>query len=482
MDQVQTILAKPRDGKKRLIQPSNNKCSHCPTVLCEACQYAKQKRRNPPSNTTKARPELEGALSRDVLIPGQKVSVDLYQSSVKGRLSYTFGKEKHDHKYTGGAIFVDHATKSVHHTHQFSTTASETVNSKHKFERYCQEHGVSVKSYIGDNNPFHSTEWKSDCLNQGQTPLLSGVGAHHQNYAERQIQTIFNMSRAMLLHFAIHWPQEAKSELWPFAVDHAVYLWNRIPSGTSRLSPNEHFTGSLFLNHNHLQRLHVFGCPVYVLDPKLQDGKKLPKWKRRSRRGIYLGVSRLHSTTVHLVLNPDTGHVSPQYHVVFDDTFATVFSDGEFTENVWNSLLISNIERHPDADDAADIIPFHTPTDNIEDTPRRVHFPDNIEQSPITTIKPTKQEISVPEGASSSHEGAETSTDITITRDPEEALPPTPAKATPLDTEPIIEPIVNRTPSALKWGYPWRVHIVPLGPVFENYISASTNYIGTYEV
>ena len=91
------------------------------------------------------------------------------------------------------------------------------------------------------------------------------------------------MSRAILIHFALHWPQGAETNLWPFAVDHAIYIWNNIPGrGASlRMSPKELFTGMKYQNHNHLQRLQVFGCPVYVLEPQLQDAKKLPKWKRK---------------------------------------------------------------------------------------------------------------------------------------------------------------------------------------------------------
>ena len=176
------------------------------------------------------------------------------------------------------------------------------------------------------------------------------------------------MARAMLLHFALHWPQAATVDLWPFAVDQAVYIWNHLPHPKHKLSPIEHFTSAAFGNHHHLQRLHVFGCPVFVLDAKLQDGKKLPKWERRSRRGVYLGVSKAHSSTVHLVLNPDTGYVSPQYHVIFDDTFSTVFSEGAFNDNVWNSLVASNCEKHPDAEIAVDITPFQPVQPNLTDT------------------------------------------------------------------------------------------------------------------
>ena len=40
--------------------------------------------------------------------------------------------------------------------------------------------------------------------------------------------------------------------------------------------------------------------------------------------GIYIGRSSLHASNVGLILNPRTGHVSPQFHVVYDDDFTTV--------------------------------------------------------------------------------------------------------------------------------------------------------------
>ena len=89
---------------------------------------------------------------------------------------------------------MDHATSFVHNTHQLSTTAAETLMSKHNFELFADTFGVTIKEYVGDNNPFHSKDWKDDCLHQSQTVTLSGVGAHHQNLAKQYIQSIFNMS------------------------------------------------------------------------------------------------------------------------------------------------------------------------------------------------------------------------------------------------------------------------------------------------
>jgi hypothetical protein len=79
------------------------------------------------------------------------------------------------------------------------------------------------------------------------------------------------MARAMLIHFALHWPQASSTDLWPFAADQAIYIWNHLPDSDTKLSLIELFTQTKFHNHHHLQNLHVFGCPVYVLNPTLQE-------------------------------------------------------------------------------------------------------------------------------------------------------------------------------------------------------------------
>jgi hypothetical protein len=40
--------------------------------------------------------------------------------------------------------------------------------------------------------------------------------------------------------------------------------------------------------------------------------------------GIYVGHSPSHATNVSLILNPQTGHVSPQFHLVYNDDFKMV--------------------------------------------------------------------------------------------------------------------------------------------------------------
>ena len=90
---------------------------------------------------------------------------------------------------------------------------------------------------------------------------------------------------------------------------------------------------------------------MYILDEKLQSGSiGPPKWEPRSRLGIYVGHSPVHAGSVALVLNVITGHVSPQYHVVFDDDFLTVpaLRDGTSPAH-WKELARDNSEKVTDA-------------------------------------------------------------------------------------------------------------------------------------
>ena len=151
-------------------------------------------------------------------------------------------------------------------------------------------------------------------------------------------------------------------ELWSFALDHAVYLWNHIP-GSDGLSPMEKRTGVKCQDFDHIRRLHPWGCPAYVLDPKLQDNKKIPKWNPRSRQGKFLGYSKEHATNVGLVLNLQTKRISPQFHVLFDDYFTTVRSVDDATDPVlsdidWEKLIsLVGTDKYVDENDSTTTVP-----------------------------------------------------------------------------------------------------------------------------
>jgi hypothetical protein len=72
-----------------------------------------------------------------------------------------------------------------------------------------------------------------------------------------------------------------------------------------------------------IQNKHHFGCPTYVLKKELQDHMKIRKRSDRTRIGINLGYSSRYALNVSLILNLQTGLVSPQYHCQYDDLFET---------------------------------------------------------------------------------------------------------------------------------------------------------------
>ena len=146
---------------------------------------------------------------------------------------------------------------------------------------------VEVCHLHSDNGVFTAEEFRDDCKEKDQTQSFSGVGAQHQNArAERAIQTIMHMARTFMIHVSLHWNECGVDNLslWPFAVRHAAWLYNRLPNRVTGLTPLERLTESL-TDHRDISRAHVWGCPAFVLDPKLQDGKKIPKWNRRARMG-----------------------------------------------------------------------------------------------------------------------------------------------------------------------------------------------------
>jgi Reverse transcriptase (RNA-dependent DNA polymerase) len=356
---IQSLMATPKQevGEKPpapLIQSKVSGTSSCDHPVCQACQLGKQHRRTP--GRTWVDPDQEMAIRRENLQPGDCTSIDQYVSAMPGRLAHTFGRESADRQYNGGTIFVDHATSFVFIRNQQSLRIGETLQAKRTYEKFAGDFGIKLKNFRADNAPFRATEFVEDLALKNQDIDYSGVGAHFQNgVAERALQTITKWARSAMLHQALHWPTEFLPDLWPFALEHAVHIWNHLPSHHSKLAPIELFTGVKLPEYKAISQARIWGCPVYVLDPSIQDGKKLPKWRARSRVGMYLGASNEHSSTVGRILNLTTRAISPQYHVVYDELFSSVetyaMNDDKFDPATWNELVQTGLERQVDYED-----------------------------------------------------------------------------------------------------------------------------------
>jgi hypothetical protein len=129
----------------------------------------------------------------------------------------------------------------------------------------------------------------------------------------------------------------------------AADIHNATP-GPSGLSPEEIFTRQKG-KADRLLDIHTFDCPVFVLEPYLQQGHKIPKWQPREHQTVYLGHSPKHAQTVPIILNLKTGLCSPQYHVVFNDYFTSMkVQQTNVLPNSWNDLFtqVNVLEGEPD--------------------------------------------------------------------------------------------------------------------------------------
>ena len=167
-----------------------------------------------------------GKIAAGDLQPGQRVSIDQFVSSRRGRLESSRGHTKEEHMYKGGIIFVDHASGLIFIVNLVSLGAIETIKAKVLFERMAHEHGVAIQNYHADNGIFTAKDFQDHLLqaaDTGKPPQsiwYSGVGAHHQNaIAERNIGTMVARAHTSLIHYTLHWPEVADDSLWPLAVN-----------------------------------------------------------------------------------------------------------------------------------------------------------------------------------------------------------------------------------------------------------------------
>ncbi len=143
-----------------------------------------------------------------------------------------------------------------------SASAKEAADTLDKF---C----VGVLPFMGEpiscfqtdaGTQFMSREWADICYLHKKRHRTCPVDHQAMNgQVERVLGLLASKTRALL-----HDSRLDKS-FWPFAMDVAAYLLNRLPhDGIDGLSPIEKSTG----NKPDLSRLRIFGCKAYVKIPK----------------------------------------------------------------------------------------------------------------------------------------------------------------------------------------------------------------------
>ena len=83
---------------------------NCERPKCDACDFGKGNRRPNKVNTIKNDPMKEQELKKYHLQPGQILSIYHYISRDPGRTYYTKWKSDQSDMFSGGYVFIDHAS------------------------------------------------------------------------------------------------------------------------------------------------------------------------------------------------------------------------------------------------------------------------------------------------------------------------------------------------------------------------------------
>ena len=176
-------------------------------------------------------------------------------------------------------VFVDYYTGYVFVALIRDLTAESNLDAKIEFEHRCAVRGIKVEHYHADNGRFAEPAWINECKRCKQELTLCGVGSHHQNgISERKIKDVTLISRKMLLHSIRYWPEFITIMLWPFETKCAQDSMNNLHVDLNLETPVMKFSNTKAVNVQ-LEQYNKFGCPVYILDSRLQNNPKgAPKW------------------------------------------------------------------------------------------------------------------------------------------------------------------------------------------------------------
>ena len=132
---------------------------------------------------------------------------------------------------------------------------------------------------------------------------LTGADASTQNgMIENLNRTLGQMMRCLLQSAGMG------PEYWTFALIHSIYIKNRMPHHSIKMTPFEKFTG---LKPN-LSRLRIFGSCVYSRNP----GKHPYKLDNHSSHGTFIGYTATDKNINYI--DSQTGCIKTTAHAIFD--------------------------------------------------------------------------------------------------------------------------------------------------------------------
>jgi hypothetical protein len=281
--------------------------------LCESCQKAKF--------TTMRR---RGRGNRTADNAGQKLVTDM-----KGPIRVSGLKGQH--YYQG---FMDVYSKYLYH--KCFKRKSEAFNNleevlmlplyKDKLEVY---HSDGAQELL-------SRKIIASLKTRGIQNTFSAPYKHSDNsIIERSHRTIFEMAHTLLLFASL------SISFWVEAVDHAVYLYNRMPTATGAgyIAPITVAFGTIVdLSHE-----ATFGCTCYAL---IAQETREKGFVDKANKCLYLG-HRPDDSPGYVVYHNATNKTMYTSDITFDESDLFDGSRKE-SNDITNELMVSDVSRHPD--------------------------------------------------------------------------------------------------------------------------------------
>ncbi|KAI0992753.1 hypothetical protein K3495_g15432, partial [Podosphaera aphanis] len=168
--------------------------------------------------------------------------------------------------------------------------------------------GGKTAFFTADNGSGEfGQQWKDWCKELGIETQPSPPYKHSLNgVAERAIGYLVQLAKSMIFHAQLDWKY-----YWCYAIQHAMYIRNRLPTtalpfGPENTRPGSNFTPiSAFSDKNtNLDKLRIFGCAAFPLrfkETKIAPSKFSPNIQTE---WIFIGI---HSNTIWILLNRKTG-------------------------------------------------------------------------------------------------------------------------------------------------------------------------------
>nr|KYP36109.1 Retrovirus-related Pol polyprotein from transposon TNT 1-94 [Cajanus cajan] len=248
--------------------------------VCDVCHFAKQKKLSYSPSSSRVS-KIFDLIHMDIWGPFSKASIHGHKYFLTILDDFS--------RYTW-VVLLKSKSEVKTHVHNFINLVENQYETKVKCIRSDNGPEFFLRDFFNSKGIIHQTS----CV---YTPQQNGR-------VERKHQHILNVARALMFQ------SKLPSNFWSYAIKHAIFLINRVPSPII-----SHKTPFELLNKipPDFSMLKVFGCLCYA-----STHNQRHKFEPRSRKGIFMGFQN--GTKGFVILDINTREILVSRNVIFHET------------------------------------------------------------------------------------------------------------------------------------------------------------------